>query len=228
MAFYKVVKDCLLSGKHVLSEKPMADTYLHAVELVDIARDKEVTYAVGFMRRYDKGIQKIRNLFNLYGDPIMLVSRCFGGYNYCNIDNYKKTNEKKENRYSYVPSWIPSNYKEEYLRFLNFYCHNINLIRFIVGELKVKYSSNNLIILDAGFPCVLEIGDCKYAKWEESFDIFFTKGYIKSNPVPSFLKNVETKIEVYDNDLDRTSIYGNGFSWSFKNQADQFFGAVNY
>lgn len=44
---YEVAKAALLAGKHVLCEKPLADTAAEARELADIARDKGVVTRVG-------------------------------------------------------------------------------------------------------------------------------------------------------------------------------------
>lgn len=44
---YEVAKAALLAGKHVLCEKPLADTAAHARELADIAREKGVITRVG-------------------------------------------------------------------------------------------------------------------------------------------------------------------------------------
>ena len=52
---YDVAKDVLLSGRHLLIEKPMVETYDQAKDLVEIAKNHSLCFCVGFMRRYDDG-----------------------------------------------------------------------------------------------------------------------------------------------------------------------------
>ena len=60
---FEVARDCLLPVKHLHTEKPMTLRYDQAQELVDLAKEKNLTYAVGFMRRYDAGIQRAKDIF---------------------------------------------------------------------------------------------------------------------------------------------------------------------
>ncbi len=50
---YKVVKDLLLKGKHVLVEKPITTTVEEANELVRIAKEKNVALMVGHVERFN-------------------------------------------------------------------------------------------------------------------------------------------------------------------------------
>ena len=53
-AHYEVNKACLMAGKHVFSEKPLALTYLEAKELTDIAKEKKLRLGVApFSLLYD-------------------------------------------------------------------------------------------------------------------------------------------------------------------------------
>ena len=54
----------LESGKHVMAEKPMAHTVNQARRLVDAAARRGLVYAVGFMKRYDPGVQAAKSLFD--------------------------------------------------------------------------------------------------------------------------------------------------------------------
>jgi len=51
---YSQSKLALLSGKHVICEKPAAIKLEHAIELRDLAKSKQLLYVVNLMQRYNK------------------------------------------------------------------------------------------------------------------------------------------------------------------------------
>ena len=59
---YDYVKKALLSGKHVLSEKPIAFTKAETMELYDIASSKNVILLEGVKTAYCPGFQQLINL----------------------------------------------------------------------------------------------------------------------------------------------------------------------
>ncbi|TLU72261.1 Gfo/Idh/MocA family oxidoreductase [Lichenicoccus roseus] len=63
-ARHAVVRRALAAGCHVLSEKPLADTLEHAVDLVAAAADAGRVHAVMQNRRYVAGIRRLRRLID--------------------------------------------------------------------------------------------------------------------------------------------------------------------
>ena len=59
-AHYAIAIRCLEAGKHVLIEKPMTTTLAQADELINLARDKELTLQVGHLERFNSVIQELR------------------------------------------------------------------------------------------------------------------------------------------------------------------------
>ncbi len=55
-AHYKIAKECLLAGLHVLIEKPITKTLDEADELLDIARKKKLTIQVGHIERFNSAV----------------------------------------------------------------------------------------------------------------------------------------------------------------------------
>jgi predicted dehydrogenase len=55
-AHFPVAKACLMKGKHVLVEKPIALRSADAGELIDIAREKKKVLLVGHLLRYHNGV----------------------------------------------------------------------------------------------------------------------------------------------------------------------------
>jgi predicted dehydrogenase len=58
---YAIVKDCLLSGKHVLCEKPLTSTAEQAEELIEIAEKNQRILMVGHVFMFNNGIQELKN-----------------------------------------------------------------------------------------------------------------------------------------------------------------------
>ncbi len=50
---YPMARECLLAGKHVLLEKPIAMTLEEADELVGIARERKLKFTIGYSQRFN-------------------------------------------------------------------------------------------------------------------------------------------------------------------------------
>lgn len=75
---YPVARDCLAAGVHVLLEKPMAFTLEEADELVTLARDRGVKFAVGYTQRFQPRFSYLKQCVvdGAVGRPVTaLVSR---------------------------------------------------------------------------------------------------------------------------------------------------------
>src|SRR3989338_4457430 len=57
---YRIAKDALKEGKHVIVEKPLALNSKEAQELVDIAREEGKILMVGHLHRFNTSIRQIR------------------------------------------------------------------------------------------------------------------------------------------------------------------------
>ena len=68
---YKLAKEALLNGKHVLLEKPMTSSSIEAEELIDIALKKNLVLMVDHTFLYTGAVQKIKELIddNAIGSP---------------------------------------------------------------------------------------------------------------------------------------------------------------
>ena len=67
---YPVGMDCLRAGKHVLMEKPLANTQQECEDLIAAANDANVTLMVAYCMRYHPLVQRIKQLIDdkTYGD----------------------------------------------------------------------------------------------------------------------------------------------------------------
>lgn len=67
----KVVRQIAAAGKHMLCQKPMADTFSDAVEIVELARKAGVKQAINHQMRWDAGIRASKHLVEqgIIGQP---------------------------------------------------------------------------------------------------------------------------------------------------------------
>ena len=75
---YPMAKEALSSGRHVFLEKPLALTLDEADELIEIAKDKELKFAIGYSQRFNPKFAYVKKSLNekTIGDPVCaLVSR---------------------------------------------------------------------------------------------------------------------------------------------------------
>lgn len=92
---------------------------------------------------------------------------------------------------------------KEYIKFVNYYIHQVNLMRFLLGEpYAVKYADPSGVILAgqsvSGVPCIIEMTPYQTSvDWQESALIAFENGYVKLElPAPLTLNRAGT-VEVY-------------------------------
>lgn len=61
--FHKeIARDCIRAGKHILVEKPLADTSAKALEIAALAKDKNLRCCVGMIERFNPAFQKLLRL----------------------------------------------------------------------------------------------------------------------------------------------------------------------
>jgi UDP-N-acetylglucosamine 3-dehydrogenase len=72
---YRVVKDCLMAGKHVLVEKPLTFDPNQARELIDIAKERDLILCVGFLFRFNSAVLKLKDLIREAGDLQYITAR---------------------------------------------------------------------------------------------------------------------------------------------------------
>jgi predicted dehydrogenase len=237
----KIVYDCLKKGINVLTEKPTSLNYSSAKKLVNLSEKKKLIYKVGYNKIYDEGVVLGKKIFdklyssNELGKLVFVRAHRYSGTGYCNQFGYFKTNEKIKFKFKDTsPKWLPSKLKNQYLSYLNLYCHNINLLRhFITNEPKIDYANisklnSGIVILDfKGVKVSIETKDYKDDYWDENFIFYFEKGYLEIKTPPQQLVNYSAKVSLFKRNNSPIKIIPKSkFTWSFKNQADAFINEI--
>jgi predicted dehydrogenase len=237
-----VALDCLNAGKHLLTEKPMAGDVEHAERLVSAARDAGVHYVVGYMKRYDDGVQRAKAILDdlLQTEelgPITYVrAHCFMGESYCNVDEYITSDELVPSdlpRWPEAPRSLANGIQSDYAWFLNVYSHNTNLLRyFLSGIPEVRFTHlssrrGGVVVFDYdGIPITLEVGRTSCRDWDELIEIYFEHGRLEVKTPPALLRNVPAKVKLYRGDTHTCIEPQCEWRWSFRRQAEAFIRTV--
>lgn len=234
-----VVLDCLLAGKHVISEKPMAGTSEQAAQLVATAAEKGLHYAVGYMKRHDEGTQVAKKILGEVlatgelGKVLFARSHCFMGESYCKADGHVVTDEKPDYPdagWPTAPAWLPEDLARPYAAFVNTYSHNTNLLRYLfernprVEYARMTDAPAQLAVLDYGdFTATLETGRSTNRDWDEITEIYFTDGKLTLKTPPALLRNVSATVELYKaGKIQQVIVPRCDWTWSFRRQAQAF------
>ena len=133
----------LTAGKHVLAEKPMAHSVEQAQRLVVAADSRQLIYAVGFMKRYDPGIQAAKALFDKTIAELrlgrLLLARFYDFSNSYAVTPppHVRPRESRTERFPTwptYPSWLPEQYRSTFAWFLNVASHDVNLLQFFFPD----------------------------------------------------------------------------------------------
>ncbi len=235
-----VALDVLNAGRHLFTEKPMAQTLNQAERLVSAAEAHGLIYALGFMRRHDEGVQIAKRMLDELQETQelgrVIFTRCylFAGGDYCNISGYIDTDEPKPTHliWPVAPDWVPSELHREYETFLNVCSHGVNLIRFLFGprprvkHVEYRQQTGGVVVMDFGeFSGVFEWGNVALDFWDEGVEIYFERGRLRLVLPPAFLRNCPAHVELYkDNGKSpgQTICPKPGWTWAFRREDEAF------
>lgn len=234
-----IVLDCLNAGKHVLSEKPMVGCSVQGKRLLDAAKANKVKYAVGYMKRYDEGVEVAKNALQAVlqdgtlGSILSVHATCYMGNSYCNPYGHvvtKETVEATQTGWKIAPEWLLEEHHQNYGAYLNTYSHVTNLLRYLfettptVEFVNLTDHPGQLVVLGFNdFLATLQTGKMSHRGWSEEVRITFTDGEIVLQLPPALLRNIPATVEIYRAGKIQEQIrpYIN-WSWAFKRQAEGF------
>ncbi len=233
--------EALTAGKHVLAEKPMAHTFEQAERLVAAARDAGVLYSVGYMKRFDSGIERATEMLRQLRDSDRL-----GALLFARIFDYSRSYavpppphtrpaESRKTRFEtwpLWPNWLKAQHREAYSWFMNAGCHDINLLHlFMGGNLSVVAARMHVDCAIAaqleadGVPVMLEIAKTAAGRWLEGGEFLFEKGRLAFSVPSPMDKTGVTQVRLEEEDGSE-KIGKTDSGWSFARQAEGFVSAL--
>jgi predicted dehydrogenase len=233
----------LEAGKHVLVEKPMAHSVEQARLLAETAKNRGLIYSVGYMKRYDPGVQAAKILFDeVVGTGSLgrlLLSRFYDFSNAYAVSppphvRPKESRTKRFPTWPLHPSWLPDQFHNVYAWFLNAGSHDVNLLRYFFPD-SIEVVSAHCVgeacilatLRRGGDVIALEVTKSVVGRWVEGAEFLFERGRISlSIPSPMATESVSEVIL----DDERRGVIGEriavGRGWSFARQATGFLDAL--
>lgn len=235
---FEIVKQSLLAGKHVLTEKPITLNFNNAKKLKEISIKKDLILRVGYMKRNDLGVENFKKLIKKNGDPLLVRSKCYMGESYCSPIGSVKSKNNISSPISSLedfPSFLRKKEKSGYENFVNTFSHTLNLIEFIFDKkLTFEYSNVNSegfgISLFSCGKITTEISTSKAAlnNWIEEIEVVYPDKILQLFLPPALLKNVPSAIKIQKGiNYFEENIHRPKWSWSFLEQAKAFIKDVN-
>ncbi|MDW8291093.1 MAG: Gfo/Idh/MocA family oxidoreductase [Armatimonadota bacterium] len=242
----QVAEDALRAGKPVFMEKPMALTVARAERLLQAEREGGGRLMVAYMKRYDAGIELAKNLIDGYrqsgelGRLFYLRARCFtGNWTGGNSGTVIQTDEPYPPVTEEAPDWLPERYRQSYVGYLQVFCHNVNLARWLLGagadwqvisvDLDEDGFTGVAVLRLGGVRVTLETGALSAHQWDEDTQAYFQRGWVKATSPSLLLRNACAEVEEYragEGAEYRRRFPKDGWSWSFQREAQHFIQCV--
>jgi predicted dehydrogenase len=243
----EIAADLLRAGKHVFMEKPMAVSIQQAERILAAADEGNTRLMVGYMKRYDAGNRRIRDLIGQWrhdrSKGQLLYIRCHGfcGNWIAGLDTSGliRTDESVESIAveDLLPGWLPEDGRRGYVGYLQQYTHQVNLLRFLLDA----QSADDIVVTNVdlsadgytglvtlqikGVRCVIESASTKFHGWDENLQVFFEGGWIRSTPGLLFSRPSTNEIEVYESGENGGIRYPAtpvNQSWHYRAEAEHF------
>jgi predicted dehydrogenase len=197
--------------RHVFTEKPLAVAVETGERLVQMACDSGTVHMVGYHKRSDPAVIHAKGV----------------------IDQWKRTGEMGPMKYVRITmpagDWIAAGFTgllsagdkagplptepqaadmddqthKQYVSFVNYYIHQVNMMRHLLGEpYKVTYAEKSGVLLavqsDSGIAGAIEMTPYRTTvDWEETLLVAFEKGYVKVELPAPLASNRAGKVEIF-------------------------------
>lgn len=187
-----IVPDVLNAGKHLLTEKPLCIFAHNGKKLADLAAQNRKIHMVGYHKRSDAATVYAMDIIKKWKE-----SREMGDMKYIRITmppgdwvggraDPITTNEAYPAILSEKPpEGMSKNKFDRYVGFVNYYIHQVNLLRYLLGEdYKITFADRSGVMLavesKSGICGVIEMAPYNTSDdWQEEAMICFDRGWIK-------------------------------------------------
>lgn len=235
-----IVRDCLLSGRHVLSEKPLTHSVAQAQPLCDIARARGLKLAVAYMKRHDLGFETARGWLQLLLSTaqqgalrrVRTWSRA-GDDLRPPVGDFGMTAEMRPaglETWPIGPDWLVPQHHALYAAFLNVHVHAANWLAGLLGPLTVRKAGSageewQIEMTGGGAPVSLSCIARRGGDWDEGADFEFERTVLRLRFPPPFAGGACASVECPGLGLFPGQL-ADGGDWAFTRQAAAFAAAV--
>ena len=237
---HAVVPDILNAGKHLLTEKAICIRPETGQAMADLATQKGLIYQIGYMKRCDAGSRYVKQKIAEWNESgavgKLRYVRCTGAMNdwVWGMDDPLRTDETmppyEGETPEPAPQWMNEEDSNRYISFVNFYIHQVNLLRYLINqEYCLRYVSPDgmLIVAESelGVPMTLEAGTNGIQnQWQERYTISFDKAEIELDLAAPLHRQMWGRVCVTEEGPTgpvHTAPFL-GYGWAFQEQARLF------
>lgn len=237
---HAVVPDILAAGKPLLTEKVIAVQPATGQRLAETAQAKKLLYYIGYNKRSDPGVQYIRRKaaeLRASGEAGPLrYFRCTAAMTdwIWGHEGPIKTGEKippyEGEAPEKPPAWMNEEQGKRYIAFINFWAHQMNLARYLLGEDYdlARVSPCGVLVTAqsrSGVPMTFELNTHQIKNhWQERFTLCFEKAELEFDVSAPLHKQAPARVRVTtEGPHGREDLRPDlGTGWSFAEQAKHF------
>jgi predicted dehydrogenase len=239
----EIAADLLRAGKHVFMEKPMAVSVAQAKRMLAAARDGGARLMVGYMKRYDAGNERAKEAIDRYRDSGELGRITYArAHGFCgdwiqSLDTpLERTDEPAPPYESGGPEWLPPEFRQGYIGYLQQYTHNLNLLRWFLDATPEDTRVRAVDLDDDGWTgivslqmngvrAVVESGAVSFWGWEEHTQVYFKDGWVRAAAPALMHKDWPAEVEIYRGGNTQSTerpVPQPRWSWSYRREAEHF------
>jgi len=205
-----LIPELLGAGVPVFTEKPLAGTLEMGRKILKALKKSDTWYMVGYHKRSDpasmyarKEIERLKKTGELGKMRYVRILMPAGDWVASGFIDLIQGGE-----YSKDLQWDPPDKEmdkatyDSYISFVNYYIHQVNLMRYLLGEsYKVTYADQSGVMLagqsKSGVGCVIEMTPYRTTiDWQESALVAFEKGYVKLELPAPLASNRPGRVEL--------------------------------
>jgi len=206
-----LIPELLKTKVPVFIEKPLASSVEVGEKIASLVKDSGTWIMVGYHKRSDLATIYARSKieeFKVSGEigrlKYIRITMPPGDWIAGGFNDLIKTDEPYP-ALEYDPPAKDMDQKtyKEYVDFVNYYIHQVNLLRYLLGEpYRVKYADPSGIVMavesESGVPGIIEMSPYSTTiDWQESVLVTFEYGYIKLNLPAPLAYNRAGKVEIF-------------------------------
>lgn len=214
-----ILEQLVQAGAPVFIEKPLASSVQTGQKIVRMAAESEMQIMVGYHKRSDPAVEYAQEQIENIKEQGMLgrmkyvrITMPPGDFVQHGFDDFiQGTDDIPPSASDPPPDDMDGETFKRYVSFVNFYIHQVNLLRFLMGETyQVAYADTGGILFvcesSSGITGTIEMNPFHTTRgWQEQALVCFERGYIKVCIPAPLAANRPGRVEVFT-DPDRESL----------------------
>lgn len=205
-----ILKEILKARKPIFIEKPLAGSVEAGEKIIEEIEKAGTWVMVGYHKRNDPAVIYAREKIEKFKETIEIgkikyirITMPPGDWIAGGFKDLIKTEEKVEMDYDPTPLSMERKIFEFYLEFVNYYIHQVNLMRYLFGEkYQVKYAEKSKLLMvvesQSGIPGVIEMAPYTTSlDWHEKVLVCFEKGFVEISIPAPLTQNRPGSVKIY-------------------------------